>query len=352
MTNEQRQLTNNYDENVEESLVVPIVVFSLAAFIGNFGVAVTGFGMAIIFLLVYTIADLANLVNCSNCTLRDAVFFQTLALGSAVPIMLFQSRKIVREHWSKELLWTFIPATVVGTPIGNFLQDHLPSDILRTVVGVVITTLICYQLSKIIPKSDLYQRYVMGREVKDIGYDKMLNEKDCDDDDDDDDEKVQKEKNNGDNDEDATITHRVEEEKQNHVVVPNQNDQEDTLEAQDSPSAKNDQQNNNVHEITANKNENDEENQNTKEQEETAEGITTNNNEVDNDEENDNMISSDLQTLVDKSNKTAKDDKNGEGVKNDDDDEEENIPTGLKLRIWGFLLGFLSGFLGGLMGVR
>ena len=104
-------------------MATPIIVFSIASFIGNFGVAITGFGMAIIFLLVYTIADLFHVFNdCSICDMRNAIFIQSLALASAVPIMLYQSRAIIREHWSKELLISFIPATIAGTPIGNFLQ--------------------------------------------------------------------------------------------------------------------------------------------------------------------------------------------------------------------------------------
>lgn len=42
----------------------------------------------------------------------------------------------------------------------------------------------------------------------------------------------------------------------------------------------------------------------------------------------------------------------GDIVEKNEEDEEVIIPTGLRLRIWGFGLGFLSGFLGGLMGVR
>ena len=111
-----------------DSLVEPTIVFSAAAFIGNFGVAVTGFGMAIFFLFVYTIAEFATVMECTRCDIRDAVFYQTLALGSAVPFLLYQARSVIQEHWSKkELLAAFIPATIIGTPIGNYLQDHLPS---------------------------------------------------------------------------------------------------------------------------------------------------------------------------------------------------------------------------------
>lgn len=240
----------------------PIIVFSIASFIGNFGVAITGFGMAIIFLLVYTIADLFGIFDeCSKCDLRNAVFFQTLALGSAVPIMLYKSRSIIREHRSKELLATFIPATVVGTPIGNFLQEHLPSDILRTSVGAVITLIICYELIKLVS---------MRRA-----------------------EKEKREREGEDSVEDSD----------NRVSFPIK-----------------------------------------------SEALTSKEIEYatpENDEEKDNINADTHNTKP-----LGNHDKDEDSKSAESKSESETIPTGLKLRIWGFILGFLSGFLGGLMGVR
>lgn len=309
LTTSKLELTLIRKMQSDESIVVPIVVFSLASFIGNFGVAITGFGMAIIFLFVYTIADLVNLVECSKCTLKDAVFFQTLALGSAIPLMLFNTRDIIKEHRSKELLMTFIPATVVGTPIGNFLQDHLPSDILRTVVGVVITALICYQLTKIIPKSELYQRrlkqHKKNQDKQEANHQEEEEERD-------DEKNVIK--NNDDNND-----MRVDDDKNMATMM----DEEDQISSKD------------------------EENQCVKEHSD----------EDNAQQEEKNFISPDPLALIKNKNGKVKEQEEQQGLKEEatviqKPNEDENIPTGKKLRIWGFVLGLLSGFLGGLMGVR
>lgn len=284
-------------QQTDESIVVPIIVFSLASFIGNFGVAVTGFGMGIIFLFVYTIADLANLVECSKCTFKDAVFFQTLALGSAIPLLLYQLREIIKEYRSKELLMTFLPATVVGTPVGNFLQDHIPSDILRTIVGVVITVLICYQLTKIVPKSEMYQRLKLKEKRGEKAEDTITRERELVS------QKSDENDNNG-KEEDIEETSTAEKDTENH-----QSKKQIVVDAEM------------------------------------------------------NNISPNLLALVDQN--EEKEGKFALQEKDDDDNdqiaimdvtekvkEEVNIPTGKKLRIWGFILGFLSGFMGGLMGIR
>lgn len=60
--------------------VIDIVILSLSAFIGNVGVAVTGFGMAILYLFVWQIATLAGY---DGADFKYAVFIQALALFSA-----------------------------------------------------------------------------------------------------------------------------------------------------------------------------------------------------------------------------------------------------------------------------
>lgn len=97
-------------------------------------------------------------MNCERCDIKDAVFLQTLALGAALPILLYQSRIVIREHHNKKLLTFFIPSTIVGTPLGNFLQDHIPSDIVRLVVGLVITFALTNTLRKLIPNMDCWKR--------------------------------------------------------------------------------------------------------------------------------------------------------------------------------------------------
>ncbi len=216
---------------------------------------------------------------------------------------------------------TFIPATVIGTPIGNFLQEHLPSDILRTVVGVVITLLISYQLTKLVPNSGLYKKWMEKKEEKKgsggvaVAADDMQ-------------QVDAEEKVDG---------HKNEEEIVSDKGADDQMDSKETPEKEENDKK-------------------DEENQLNKDD---------GKNEVTND------VSPDLLTLVgnDKdvkvvttttdanatSNELIDNDEKNRGVAKDQvskDEDEGNIPTGRKLQIWGFTLGFLSGFLGGLMGVR
>jgi uncharacterized membrane protein YfcA len=98
-------------------------------------------------------------MNCVRCGIKDAVFYQTLALGAALPVLLYQSRVIIREHRNAKLLLVFVPATAAGTPLGNFLQEHIPSDIVRLVVGIVITFALTNTLRKIIPETACWKKF-------------------------------------------------------------------------------------------------------------------------------------------------------------------------------------------------
>jgi hypothetical protein len=59
--------------------VIDIALLSLSSFLGNVGVALTGFGMAIIYLFVWQIAVIAGY----DSNFKYAVFIQALALFSA-----------------------------------------------------------------------------------------------------------------------------------------------------------------------------------------------------------------------------------------------------------------------------
>ncbi len=56
--------------------------------------------------------------GCDRCGIKDAVFYQTIALFAAIPVLIYRARDVIREHRNKTLLMTFIPATIVGTPVG------------------------------------------------------------------------------------------------------------------------------------------------------------------------------------------------------------------------------------------
>ncbi len=73
---------------------VDIVVLSLCAFIGNVGVALTGFGMAIVYLFVWQIAVLSGYQS----DFKYAVFIQALALLAA-QVSRYESRRF-RSVWN------------------------------------------------------------------------------------------------------------------------------------------------------------------------------------------------------------------------------------------------------------
>uniref|UniRef100_A0A7S3Q002 Uncharacterized protein n=2 Tax=Chaetoceros debilis TaxID=122233 RepID=A0A7S3Q002_9STRA len=153
-------------------MIEAAIVFSIAAFVGNFGVALTGFGMAIFFLFVYNVGEFAGAMDADSCTsnrcgIKDAVFYQTISLFAALPVLLYRSRNVIREHKNKTLLVAFIPATIVGTPIGNFLQDHLPSDIVRLIVGIAITFALLNTLYRQIPQTECYKKRFLSSEKDD-----------------------------------------------------------------------------------------------------------------------------------------------------------------------------------------
>lgn len=96
-------------------------------------------------------------MDCARCGIKDAVFLQTLALGAALPLLLYQSRVVIREHHNKKLLTFFLPSTILGTPLGNFLQEHIPSDIVRLVVGIAITFALTNTLRNLIPQTKCWK---------------------------------------------------------------------------------------------------------------------------------------------------------------------------------------------------
>jgi uncharacterized membrane protein YfcA len=351
----------SFGEEKDESIVSPIIVFSIAAFIGNFGVAVTGFGMAIIFLFVYTIADLFKLVECSRCGLIDAVFFQTLALGAAVPLLLFKSKSIIKDHWSKELIATFVPATIVGTPLGNFMQAHLPSDILRTIVGAVITCLICYELKKLestksflcrlrgnLPSGDMSLKEDENNVEDKLGHCETQNDL----------------KMNEEEDEHKNLKMNEEEDENTNSAPLHSNNSSpdatslfpikafsteyDALEMEKEEDIEKDH--------VSSQQDADSDTQpvhdpieacssNTPHLEETVYNVSIHC-DVNKEEEDKSRCKSE-QSYAEEGDISS-----GSLIVTANEIGNGSIPTGLSLRIWGFSLGFLSGFLGGLMGVR
>lgn len=112
---------------------VDVVVLSLCSFLGNVGVALTGFGMAIVYIFFWQIAFLSGYMG----NFKYAVFIQSIALASVQPILLYQAN--VRKHASRKMLMYFVPITIVSTPLGQLTADYVPTNIIQSVGGVLVS---------------------------------------------------------------------------------------------------------------------------------------------------------------------------------------------------------------------
>lgn len=133
---------------------LPALVYILSSFVANAGVAITGFGMALIFVFVYTIFDVfGGMADCQPselCDMKYAVFIQSLSLVGSMPFLIYKSN--ARTHANKRLLYTLIPITLVSTPAGQMCQDFVASSWIRMVVGVVVSAVVGYEIHKLYKK--------------------------------------------------------------------------------------------------------------------------------------------------------------------------------------------------------
>ena len=103
--------------------IVDVVVLSLSAFFGNMGVAVTGLGMAIVYLLIFQFAAVVQYAAGADAqSFKYAVFIQSLSLLVAQPLLLWNAQ-ISQISWS--LLLLMIPATLVATPLGQLTGEQV-----------------------------------------------------------------------------------------------------------------------------------------------------------------------------------------------------------------------------------
>ena len=120
--------------------VTDVAILSVSAFLGNVGVALTGFGMAIIYLFVWQIAVLSGY----DSDFKYAIFIQALALFSAQPLLLYKAE--IREHASRKMLLYFIPVTIISTPLGSILGDRVSTDLVEAIGGVLVTFVAVFEM--------------------------------------------------------------------------------------------------------------------------------------------------------------------------------------------------------------
>lgn len=122
-----------------------IAFFALAGFLGTVAFSATGFAMGIMFLFIYQIGSLAGggwLDQC--CSIRYAVFIQSIAFVVVIPVVLW--RVNIRKNIRYDLLFGFVPITLVATPLGQYLQDYTPVSILKITVGVITVVIALWQI--------------------------------------------------------------------------------------------------------------------------------------------------------------------------------------------------------------
>ena len=115
-------------------------VLSLAAFVGNAGVAVTGFGMAIVYWLVVQIADVSG----HAVDARRAIFIQSLSLLAAQPLLLKNANP--RKYATRSLMRLFLPVTIVSTPLGQLAGDYVNVEVIQLVAGILVLGVACFEL--------------------------------------------------------------------------------------------------------------------------------------------------------------------------------------------------------------
>jgi len=146
-TGAQRALA--YEANTAPLTAEVVVFFSLCAFFGNLGFGICGFGsgmdMAIIFLFIYTLAEGRG--HLPGYDYKYAIFLQCLGLVSAVPVVMAFSK--IKKHANKGLLKFAIPATIVGSPLGAFVNNRIPPPLLPLIIGIQMLVI---SLRDVMPK--------------------------------------------------------------------------------------------------------------------------------------------------------------------------------------------------------
>eukprot|EP01063_Lacrimia_lanifica_P001743 TRINITY_DN108_c1_g2_i1.p1 TRINITY_DN108_c1_g2~~TRINITY_DN108_c1_g2_i1.p1 ORF type:complete len:1377 (+),score=442.89 TRINITY_DN108_c1_g2_i1:66-4133(+) len=125
--------TNATDTDDDTAAGIDIGLLALFAFVGNVGVAVTGFGMAILYIFAWQIAVLSGY----DSDFKFAIFIQALSLLAVQPLLLRKAQ--VWEHADRRMLKYFVPVTIVSTPCGQVLAEYVSSEWIQTIGGAVVT---------------------------------------------------------------------------------------------------------------------------------------------------------------------------------------------------------------------
>ena len=73
----------------------------------------------------------------------------------------------LRKHIRPEILLLMIPASLVSTPLGQYLQEYTPAPVLKIVIGVLTIGVACWQIFNII-KMNLKKTVTSSAKVKPV----------------------------------------------------------------------------------------------------------------------------------------------------------------------------------------
>ena len=141
---------------------LPTIWYCGCSFVANAGVAITGYGMALIFVTVYTVGELsggfddddggcfekeqsdAHQEEVNLCGIKYAVFLQSLSLVGSMPMLLFAADAF--RNSNPALLETLIPITLIATPFGQYCQTKISASWIKVVVGTVVVLVVLYKI--------------------------------------------------------------------------------------------------------------------------------------------------------------------------------------------------------------
>jgi uncharacterized membrane protein YfcA len=121
-----------------------MAVLSVAGLLVSMGLALTGFGMDTIYILVWQIAVLSGYDS-----LVKAPVIQAISLFSVQPLLL--SKAEVRKHASRQVLWYFIPVSLISTLAGMATVDYIHTELIFAIeiippTAILVTFMAVFEL--------------------------------------------------------------------------------------------------------------------------------------------------------------------------------------------------------------
>ena len=123
------------------------IVYSISAILASLIWAITGFGSAIMLLLLYQLADFTPLME--STTLKYTLVLHCVCL---VPNMAFMLLTHFNE-FRKTFYWRLVIPLIIGEAglvyLGQYVQKHTETDIIRIIIGILVLIVAFLKILKI-----------------------------------------------------------------------------------------------------------------------------------------------------------------------------------------------------------